>query len=37
MDGTLTATATGLRLSRRKRFRIYLISKLWVLLGGGWG
>ena len=33
MDGTLIIG----RLSRRKRFRVYLISKLWVLLGGGWG
>lgn len=33
MAGTLTMG----RLSRRKRFRIYLISKLWTLLGGGWG
>ena len=33
MAGTLTMG----RLSRRKRFWVYLISKLWVLLGGGWG
>jgi hypothetical protein len=35
MAGALTVTMP--RLSRRKRFRVYLISKLWVLLGGGWG